>query len=103
MNKTATPFTVMVDDNYHYMDEDERYKHGDFATAEEALAAARNIVDGFLDTAYEPGMSGSALYASYTAFGDDPFIVSSSGLEDVKFSAWDYARVRSDEICLKGK
>ena len=103
MSQSVKPYTVLVDDYYHYMDEDERYKHGEFATAEEALAAARKIVDDFLDSAYKPGMSGSALYASYTAFGDDPFIVSSSGSEDVKFSAWDYARVRSNKICLKEK
>ncbi len=103
MTNPETPYAVMVDDNYHYMDKDERYKHGDFATAAEAIAAARKIVSGYLASAYEPGMSATSLYSSYTAFGDDPFIVSSIGAEDVKFSAWDYARVRSDEICLKEK
>ena len=28
----------MVDDNYHYMDEDERYKNGEYDTPEEAIS-----------------------------------------------------------------
>ena len=35
----------MVDDNYHYMDESERYQHGEFATLDAAIEAARKIVD----------------------------------------------------------
>ena len=31
-------YVVSVDDNYHYMDESERYDHGRFATYEEAEA-----------------------------------------------------------------
>ena len=44
----ANSYQVFVDDNYHYMDEDERYKHGDFATFEEALTACKTIVDEYL-------------------------------------------------------
>ncbi len=25
-------YIVMIDDNFHYMDEDHRYKHGEFST-----------------------------------------------------------------------
>lgn len=102
MTNPEMPYTVMVDDNYHYMDKDERYKHGEFSTAAEAIAAARTIVDAYLASAYEPGMSASSLYSSYTSFGDDPFIVAPG--ERIAFSAWDYARARSEEICgdLKG-
>ena len=31
------PYVVMVDDNFHYMDEGERYKHGEFADADVAI------------------------------------------------------------------
>jgi hypothetical protein len=97
MTNPETGYTVMVDDNYHYMDADERYKHGDFATAAEAIAAARKIVDAYLASAYEPGMSATALYSSYTSFGEDPFIVAPG--EAVEFSAWTYAKARSEEMC----
>jgi hypothetical protein len=41
-------YRVMVDDNFHYMDEDERFEHGSFPTAEEAIAACKRIVDEIL-------------------------------------------------------
>jgi hypothetical protein len=93
-------FRVMVDDNYHYMDETERYQHGEFATLDAAIAAARKIVDEYLQSAYTPGMSADALIASYCQFGEDPFI-SGPEVKGVVFSARDYARVRCPEICGK--
>ena len=41
-------YKVMVDDNFHYMDEDERWEYGTFPTVEEALAACRKVVDASL-------------------------------------------------------
>jgi hypothetical protein len=93
-------YQVLVDDNYHYMDPDERYTYGIYETPEEALAVCRQIVDQCLREGYEPGMSADALYSHYTSFGDDPFIVvPGGGGEDVKFSAWDYAKERCRVIC----
>jgi hypothetical protein len=89
-------YSVRVDDNYHYMDSTERYTHGTFETWEEALTAARGIVDGYLASAYTPGMSAEKLYQSYTNFGDDPFII---GPGNAHFSAWDYARARCAVLC----
>ena len=34
-------YTVFVDDNFHYMDKDERYTHGLFETLEAAVEAAK--------------------------------------------------------------
>lgn len=65
---------------------------------EEALAAAKGIVDEFLQKEYRPGMTAEELYDQYVSFGDDPFIRS----EDKKgseSSAWDYAKQRSEELC----
>ena len=93
-------YRVMVDDNFHYMDESERYQHGVFATLDAAVAAARKIVDEYLASAYKPGMSEDELIASYCQFGEDPFIVAPAGeLADVPFSGRDYARRRCAEIC----
>ena len=93
-------YRVMVDDNYHYMDESERYQHGEFATLDAAIAAARKIVDEYLESAYKPGMSGDELMASYCQFGEDPFITGPE-VKGVVFSARDYARERCPEICGK--
>ncbi len=38
-------YRVMIDDNFHYMDEDERCDSGTFKTYEEAVSAAKEIVD----------------------------------------------------------
>ncbi len=90
-------YEVFVDDNFHFMDEDERYKLGNFGSCEEAIAACKKIIDEFLESGYKPGMSFEELYGGYTGFGEDPFIVS----DDKKcfFSAWDYAKKRSSKLC----
>jgi hypothetical protein len=87
----------MVDDNFHYMDESERYFHGEFATCAEALAACRVIVDEYLLSAYKPDMTAIQLWSSYSNFGEDPFILTSD--EQCRFSAWTYARERCDALC----
>jgi hypothetical protein len=96
-------YKVMVDDNFHYMDEDERYQHGVFSTAEEAIAACKRIVDDDLEQAIKPGMTAAELYESYTHFGSDPFVVPLNPAEEcVKFSAWDYAKEQSKIVASLG-
>ena len=91
-------FKVLVDDNFHYMDESERYAAGEFATLDEAIAAAQRIVDEYLASAYKPGMTEDELLASYAMFGDDPFIVTAE-VSGIPFRARDYARQRVAEMC----
>ena len=67
-------YQVQVDDNYHYMDKDERWCLGNFATCEEALDAARQLVEEFFENR-EVGTTSEKLYNGYVAMGDDPFIV----------------------------
>lgn len=90
-------FRVLVDDNFHYMDEDERYTLGEFESWTDAVMAAKRLVDTFLSDNHQAGMSPDALYEQYTSFGDNPFIVPQP--EGLEFSAWDYARARCHEIC----
>jgi hypothetical protein len=107
------PYKVFVDDNFHFMDEDERYLLGTFETMEEAESVARRNVDDFLTSAGTSGMTAGGLYACYTMFGEDPFIVGpDSSVSRVdpetgemesfpRFSAWEYAEQRCQEICGK--
>ena len=94
------PYVVMVDDNFHYMDEgeDERYKPGEFADAGLAIGHCRKIVDEYLESAYKAGMSASDLWDRYVSFGEDPFILS-VGAPEVRFSAWEYAKERCQALC----
>ncbi len=96
-------YRVLVDDNFHYQDENERYEHGTYDTMEEALAICHAIVQQWLLNEYKPGMSALSLYNHYADFGDDPFIVSVEGADvRANFSAWTYAKERSEAICAKG-
>jgi hypothetical protein len=92
-------FTVFVDDNFHHSDESERYKKGDYPTAEAAVAACKQIVDDYLSAAYREGMPASELYRSYRTFGEDPFVVSESGR--TRYSSSAYAMERCSELCAQ--
>lgn len=92
-------YKVFVDDNFHFMDESERYADGVYSTYEEAVEQCKQIVDEFLEDAHKPGMTSDQLYyGTYTMFGEDPFIV---GPDKGNFSSWDYANRRSEEIVRK--
>jgi hypothetical protein len=92
-------YRVVVDENFHFMDPDERREIGIFDSAEDALAACRRIVENDLRDFRKPGMSAKELIAAYHTFGDDPFIVPIDGAPAVDFSAWDYAEQRAVKVC----
>jgi len=93
----AEHFEVFVDDNSHYMDEDYRYKAGEFLNYDEALTEAKHIVDEELACRLKPGMTEEELYDRYITFGEDPFIIPANKKDS--FSAWDYAKTQSDKVC----
>jgi hypothetical protein len=88
-------YIVFVDDNFHFMDESERYIAGEYDTPEEATEKCRSIVERSLVESMGSALSANDLCNSYEFFGEDPFIV---GPTKVDFSAWDYARIRSKEL-----
>ena len=95
-------YVVMIDDNFHYMDEDERIRDSEHASAEAAVARCKAIVDEWLahavSNAPEP-MTAGQLLETYHHFGEDPFVIAPPGAERVAFSAWDYAHERARKIC----
>lgn len=93
-------YKVLVDDNFNYMDESERYELGEFPTLDAAIEASQRIVDEYLASACQPGMTADALLTSYLMFGEDPFIIATESEQGgVLFSARDYARRRCEEMC----
>ncbi len=84
-----------MDDNFHYMDDSERYCAGEFGSPDHAIAKCIEIVESSLEESVKTVKGAEELYKSYVMFGEDPFIV---GPTDIKFSAWDYAKKRSEEI-----
>ena len=91
-------YSVYVDDNFHYQDEGARYKLGDFATLDDAVAASKTVVDEFLKNETASDGTAAERYERYTGFGPDPFIMTDDpNVGGVPFSAWDYARKRCYE------
>jgi hypothetical protein len=90
-------YRVFVDDNFHYQDESERYPLGEFDTLEEAVRACKKIVDDFLVSTYQPGMTVAELLTQYAFHGEDPWVMTGDGT--VPFSARDYASQRVRELC----
>jgi hypothetical protein len=91
-------FSVFVDDNFHYQDEDERYLKGVYPTYEEAVEVCKTMVREDLEHHYEAGMSAVKLYSAYTGFGIDPWIRPiPEGI--TSFSAWDYAKALAETMC----
>ena len=86
-------YTVYVDDNFHNRDAEERYILGVYETEEEAVNAAKMIVDEFLLTNNGPKSTANDLYELYCGFGEDPWITY------LNFNAWDYAKLRCTELC----
>lgn len=83
-------YQVFVDDNFHNMDESERYLHGEFDTSDQAIATCKKIVDECLENSYQPSMSAEQLYESYVGFGEDSFIKSEDA--SCEFHARAYAK-----------
>jgi hypothetical protein len=95
----APMYQVVIDDNFHYADEDERITSGEFDTLEAAHDACRKIVEDSLAHLHRPGMTAEELYSYYTSFGDDPFVLVPAGEPRSTFSAWSYAKQRAPEMC----
>ena len=84
-------FTVSVGDNFHFMDESAREELPSFSSPEEAVEACREIVDAFLTSHWEPGMTAKELFRGWLCYGESP---SGAG-----FGASRYAQERCAQLC----
>ncbi len=95
MARSKFSYSVYVDDNYSLPPDEERYKLGDFATFEKAVAACKRLVDEFLKIEVLSDKALAKRYEDYTHFGPDPFIVTDAPADlHPPFSAWSYAKER---------
>ena len=78
-------YKIYVDDNYHYMDESERYAAGSYSSLEEAVERCKEITIKSLEHFYENGITPENLSAQWAMFGEDPYVVGGDG--PVPFSA----------------
>jgi hypothetical protein len=96
MSERSQKFTLILDDNFHFMEADERYTAGEFDSEDAAIHQAKAIIDEFLKAQFTPGMKADDLYSIFCSFGESPFITPECG-----FSAWAYARKRCDVVCAE--
>lgn len=100
--KTETKkFHLRVYDNFHYMDESEAYDHGQYDTYEDALMAAKAIVDEFFEHNWTTGITPESLIGQYSLYGEDPIILPIEHGKFERFSARTYANISAVEICRK--
>jgi hypothetical protein len=90
---------LRVYENNHYMDESDAYDHGQYDTYEEAMIAAKAIVDEFFVQNWKRGMTPDDLLAQYSLYGDDPIILPNEHGEHPRFSASDYSEEIHESIC----
>jgi hypothetical protein len=93
------PYKVLANDNSHYMDITEVTEHGLFASADEAVAACKKIVDDDLASMWRPDTTPAELYRLYLAWGADPFAIAMHPDDaSIEFSAWSYAKQRCESV-----
>jgi hypothetical protein len=95
----TSSYKVMVDDNFHYMEEDERREHGSYSTLEDAISTCKGLVDRSLAASYRPGMTAAELFEHYASFGDDPVIVAEGRGKRASCSRPMTMRERVEAIC----
>jgi hypothetical protein len=89
-------YHVMVDDNFHYMDETYRECVGTFENYQDALALAQNIAaESVLSN---KSSTAEETYEKYQSFGKDPFIrpFGEASQPEKPFSAWTMAKMVSE-------
>ena len=75
----ARKYQVLIDDNYHTVDDSGPIKAGSFRSLEDAIVKCVRITIRSLDEFYEAGIGPQKLSAQWALFGDDPYVVGDGG------------------------
>jgi len=75
---------------------------GEYEKLEDAVAAAKRIIDGFLRREYRPGLDAGLLFSRYQQLGEHPYIFRDN--DDTTFNVpsfnhLHYSSVRSKDVC----
>jgi hypothetical protein len=94
-------FHLRVYDNFHFADEFEAYNFGEYETYEDAIIAARAIVEEFFVHHWKRGMTAESLLQGHAQYGEEPIILPSEPGENICFSARTYANEIAETVCKK--
>ena len=75
-------YKVYVDDNYHFMNEDERYLQGTYDSLDAAVAAAKKVIDRCFEGIDPRDKTPDQLFHGWSHMGDSPFIVTDDSQQD---------------------
>ena len=95
---TDSNYYLRIYDNFNYMDEDEAYNMGSFATEQEAENAAKKIVEEFFRDNLQEYKTVEELSSAYYMFGEDPVVFNTDKRRAGSFSAWSYAKTLIKEM-----
>jgi hypothetical protein len=78
---------------------------GEYDELQEAIAASKRLVDGFLRREYRPGMEPAMLLARYKELGEHPHIFRDDAATFTVpgFNHLQYATARSADVCAGKK
>jgi hypothetical protein len=94
-------YQVNAAENSRYREESERRVVGVYEGVEEALSACRYVIDRSLRDLHEGEMQAAQLFLLWAVMGEDAWLVPlTEGEPEPAFSGQDYARMRSEDICL---
>jgi hypothetical protein len=93
------PFLLVVGGRYDPLSSERRYEAGDFQNQDQALAAARKIIQRSLLECWREGMSTQTLFESYRASGEFPFMLSREEKKPLGFDPLAFALVEAVRIC----
>lgn len=89
-------YKVKIDDNYHYMDQNEQYVDSVHSSLENAIKRCKEITIRSLKNFYKEGIAPEKMSAQWAMFGVDPFITGAE--KSTPFSARNFV---TREICQK--
>jgi len=72
--------------------------HGVFASAADALAAARLVIESNLSLSLTAGLSAADAFDEWRQYGDVPSIVPRAGAVPIEFDPFTFARERAREL-----
>ena len=90
-------YRVYLDANFRLMDTSARTMTGEYASYAQAVAAARELIDGVLESEYHKSMRAEELMHAYMTRGEEPFIIPDD--EHAPFNGREYATARCQALC----
>jgi hypothetical protein len=89
-------YRVYLDSNFHQMDTSTRTMSGEYPDHDLAVAAAREVIDGILESEHRKSMTAEELLHVYVNRSEEPFIIPEG---QPPFNAREYATLRCQELC----